>query len=172
MEPYYISTAQRLPESRRFIDQLIADCRADRFTLVHGDYSPKNILFHGDQLVLLDHEVIHFGDGTFDLGFALTHFLSKANHLPDHRRPLLLATHAFWQAYHSEHPQLTTTKTARAVRHTAACLLARVWGRSPLEYLSDTEGRRQTTLVLNLLDHLPKSIPDFIDSFHAGLTQP
>ena len=52
---------------------------------MHGDYSPKNVLVHDGRLVLLDHEVIHFGDPGFDLGFSLTHLLSKAHHLPAER---------------------------------------------------------------------------------------
>ena len=39
---------------------------------------------------LLDHEVAHFGDPAFDLGFSLTHLLSKALHLEAYR-PLFLA---------------------------------------------------------------------------------
>ena len=56
--------------------------------LVHGDFSPKNVLVYNRQLILLDHEVLHFGDPAFDIGFSLTHFLSKALHLPQKRRHL------------------------------------------------------------------------------------
>ncbi len=62
---------------------------------MHGDYSPKNILIHKDRLVLLDHEVIHFGDPAFDLGFSMTHFLSKAHHLPAQRREFASAAGSF-----------------------------------------------------------------------------
>ena len=36
--------------------------RSRRLTLVHGDFSPKNVLVYRGRLVLLDHEVIHWGD--------------------------------------------------------------------------------------------------------------
>src|SRR5439155_6949025 len=91
VEPYYAYTAERVPDARAFLRALIDDTRARRFTLVHGDYSPKNILVHQGRLILLDHEVIHWGDGAFDVGFALTHLLSKANHLPAHRRAFVKA---------------------------------------------------------------------------------
>ena len=45
--------------------------------LVHGDFSPKNILIHENRLVLLDHEVIHWGDPAFDVAFCLKHFFLK-----------------------------------------------------------------------------------------------
>ena len=63
----------------------------------HGDYSPKNVLIHEGRLVLLDHEVIHFGDPAFDLGFSLTHFLSKAHHLPALRREFAAAAGKYWR---------------------------------------------------------------------------
>ena len=99
VHPYYRFTAERNPDVAEFFARLIADMDASLFTVVHGDFSPKNILVHQGRLILLDHEVIHWGDPAFDLGFALTHLLSKANHLPLHRPVFLSAARKFWQAY-------------------------------------------------------------------------
>src|SRR5262249_18852415 len=71
VEPYYEYTAGQEPQAAAFLHALIADTRKRHVTLVHGDYSPKNILVHDGRLILLDHEVIHWGDPAFDLGFAL-----------------------------------------------------------------------------------------------------
>ena len=68
-------------------------------TLVHGDYSPKNILLHGSRMVLLDHEVIHWGDPAFDVGFSLTHLLSKAHYLADLRPTFADAARQYWHRY-------------------------------------------------------------------------
>ena len=71
VEPYYRATAAREPTADRFYAELTDHARATRLTLTHGDYSPKNVLVRPggvgdakgeDQLVLLDHEVIHWGD--------------------------------------------------------------------------------------------------------------
>jgi aminoglycoside phosphotransferase (APT) family kinase protein len=67
---------------------------------VHGDYSPKNVLIHGGRLTLLDHEVIHWGDPAFDVGFSLTHLLSKAHHRPARRRDFADAARTHWAIYH------------------------------------------------------------------------
>src|SRR5262249_34295871 len=83
VEPYYQYSAAQCPAAAVFLANLIAATRKRRLALVHGDYSPKNILVHASRLVLLDHEVIHFGDPAFDVGFALTHLLSKAHHVRD-----------------------------------------------------------------------------------------
>ena len=153
LEPYYAYTATQVPEAAAFIADLLRDTRATRLTLVHGDYSPKNVLVYQDQLVLLDHEVIHFGDPAFDVGFSLTHLLSKAHHLRPHRTAFLQAARQYWQTYFERLGAFDWAMPleSRAVRHTLACLLARVAGRSPLEYLGAEERARQHAFTLNLM---------------------
>ncbi len=171
LEPYYAYSAQQAPAAAAFLRSLVADTLACRITLVHGDYSPKNILIHGGRLVLLDHEVIHFGDPAFDLGFALTHFLSKAHHLPALRREFAAAALEFWRVYRGAlgEPHWAAHLEPRAVRHTLACLLARVVGRSPLEYLRPDERLRQRDVVLGMLPAAPACLADLVRRFEEGL---
>lgn len=171
LEPYYEYTASRVPEAAAFYAELLAETRAISTTLVHGDYSPKNVLVHNDHLILLDHEVIHFGDPGFDLGFSLTHLLSKAHHLLDHRHEFAAAARRYWSIYAQTigSSEWTTGLEARAVRHTLCCMLARVAGRSPLEYLSPDEKARQRAVVLELMTDPPKTVADLSDSFITGL---
>jgi len=185
IEPYYRYTAARQPVTARFFDELIAETAATRTALVHGDYSPKNILIGPENFVLLDHEVIHWGDPAFDIGFALTHLLSKSNHLHAQRTAFLDAARLFWKTYSEETgktesglgrdstpPGLWTNPMEdRAVRHTLGCLLARVDGRSPLEYLSPIERDRQRAIVLTLMKRPPVLIPDLIDWFGDQLSR-
>ncbi len=162
LEPYYRFTAARNPDTADFFGRLIEETLATRLALVHGDYSPKNILVFQGRLVLLDHEVIHWGDPAFDLGFSLTHLLSKAFHLPAHRQPLMEAARCYWEAYQKaagaigRQPEME----ARAVRHTLACLLARVDGRSPLEYFTAAERNQQRRRVRALLNEPPPRLGD------------
>jgi 5-methylthioribose kinase len=159
LEPYYAYTANQTTEAGAFLRELIADTRAARLTLVHGDFSPKNILIRNNSLVLLDHEVIHWGDPAFDLGFSLTHFLSKAHHLRAHREKFAAAAHWYWQSYDDNSCE------ERAVRHTLGCLLARVDGRSPLEYLDADERQRQRTAALRLIAAPPRAMDELIEQF-------
>lgn len=163
LEPYYIYSAGQTAAAGAFLRELIAETRAARRTLVHGDFSPKNILIRNHGLVLLDYEVIHWGDPAFDLGFALTHFLSKAHHLRAHRKKFADAAHLFWKSYNDNSCE------ARAVRHTLGCLLARVDGRSPLEYLEADERRRQRAAVLELMAAPPSAMDELIDRFLSCL---
>ena len=171
LEPYYGYAAVQVPEAANFLNELIEETRAHRETLVHGDYSPKNILIHDDKLILLDHEVIHYGDPAFDLGFSLTHFLSKAHHLPEKRRAFVEAAGLYWSVYREEIGHLSWTRDLeeRAVRHTLGCLLARVAGRSPLEYLDEGELACQKEVVIALMYDPPESVPVLIESFVGRL---
>jgi aminoglycoside phosphotransferase (APT) family kinase protein len=163
LEPYYAYSAIQTAEAGAFLRELMAETRATRLTLVHGDFSPKNILVRNNRLVLLDHEVIHWGDPAFDLGFSLTHFLSKAHHLRAHRGKFAEAAHWYWQSY------ADNACEARAVRHTLGCLLARVDGRSPLEYLDADERRRQRAAVLRLMAAPPTEMNELIERFLSCL---
>ena len=171
LEPYYGYSAQHAPAAAAFLDSLIRETLDCRITLVHGDYSPKNVLIHQDRLVLLDHEVIHFGDPAFDLGFSLTHFLSKAHRLPALRREFASAALEYWRVYSEAlgAPEWAADLEPRAVRHTLACLLARAVGRSPLEYLSPAERIRQRDVVLRFIPSVPATIADLISQFEEQL---
>ena len=163
LEPYYNYSAGQTVAAGAFLRELIAETRAASLTLVHGDFSPKNILIRNNGLVLLDHEVIHWGDPAFDLGFSLTHFLSKAHHLRAHRAKFAEAAHLYWKSYDDNACE------ARAVRHTLGCLLARVDGRSPLEYLDADERRRQRAAVLELMAAPPATMDELIERFLSCL---
>lgn len=167
LEPYYAYSAQRMPFAAPFLERLIEDTRATRYTLVHGDFSPKNVLIRNGLLVLLDHEVIHFGDGAFDLGFGLTHLLSKANHLRDRRGDFANSAKTFWLTYRRSIdgvPWLDVLEE-RVCRHTLACLLARCIGRSPLEYLRPEAAAAQANAASLMMEAPPSSVVDLVDRF-------
>jgi aminoglycoside phosphotransferase (APT) family kinase protein len=164
VEPYYRYTAHLSPQ---FLNSLIDETLATDVSLVHGDFSPKNVLIHGERMVLLDHEVAHFGDPAFDIGFAMAHFLSKAHHLADLRERFIDAAQEFWRSYQGWTPYAEFER--RCVRHSLACLLARVRGRSPLEYLSGEERSRQAEAILAIMRDAPRQFPALIERFEKEL---
>jgi aminoglycoside phosphotransferase (APT) family kinase protein len=167
LEPYYAFAAEHVPSAAEFLHRLIHETRATRLTLVHGDYSPKNVLIYAGRLVLLDHEVIHFGDPAFDLGFSLAHLLSKAHHVARLRGEFAAAAEDYWRQYRDALGPLpwAAELEPRAVRHTLGCLLARVAGRSPLEYLDAAARARQRDAVLALLDCPPTTVAGLAAAF-------
>jgi aminoglycoside phosphotransferase (APT) family kinase protein len=172
LKPYYEYTASRVREARGFFERLIRSTQQRRITLVHGDYSPKNILVDGDRLVLLDHEVIHFGDPAFDVGFSMTHLLSKSHHLREHREAFLQAAKRYWKEYFRrvEDVEWTDQLERHVIGHILGCLLARVAGKSKLEYLSETERKRQRDSVIAMLDDRPDDVPGLIRQFKHQIT--
>ncbi len=167
LEAYYLYTATQVPEVAPFIRQLVDDTRAVQRTLVHGDFSPKNILVYQDRLILLDHEVIHVGEPAFDVGFSMTHLLSKAHHLPEQRATFAEAARLYWRTYVETLGNVDWLEglETRSVKHTLACLLARVAGRSPLEYMNNTERAHQRAIVVQLIGERPTSMLNFINAF-------
>jgi 5-methylthioribose kinase len=172
LEPYYAYAAEQVPEAATFLHELIADTRARRLCLVHGDYSPKNVLVRNGRLVLLDHEVIHWGDPAFDVGFALTHLFSKANHTGN----VLFygAVERFRNVYAAAvGPTLWNAEMEGiAARHTLGCMLARVAGCSPLEYLDSAARARQLEAVVAAMGRpniwtLPRLVGLFAWAFSA-----
>lgn len=174
LEPYYEFTAARLPEAAGLLNDLSEGYEREQHTLVHGDFSPKNILIRGRQMILLDHEVIHVGDPAFDLGFSLTHLLSKAHHLHELRSVFLEAARAYWANYRRAVPVALRSEWGgdfekRVVRHTMACLLARAAGRSQLEYLTDGEKERQVAAVTGLLARRPTRVDELAACFGEAI---
>jgi 5-methylthioribose kinase len=167
LEPYYGYTARQVPAAADFLMSLIQRTRARRDTLVHGDFSPKNILVYQGRLVLLDHEVAHIGDPAFDVGFSLTHLLSKAHFRIEQRDDLARAADQCWHVYRHAlgAAPWQDDLDERAVQHTLACLLARVAGRSPLEYFQDAHRARQRQAVLALMAAPPRSVEALIPAF-------
>jgi 5-methylthioribose kinase len=168
LDPYYLYTAKRVPAAAPFLTDLVTTTRTIADCLVHGDYSPKNLLVRQGRLVLLDHEVVHLGDPAFDLGFSLAHLLSKSRHLPASRDALVTATFRYLAAYRAEGTVFDWPKLERrAVQHALACLLARARGRSQLEYLDEDEKDRQETAVLRLLGVPPVTVAGLAEGFLA-----
>jgi len=171
IEPYYAYTAEQVPTARSFLADVVSLTRANRICLVHGDFSPKNILVHEQELVLLDHEVAHFGDPAFDIGFSMAHLLSKAHHLKDHRAQFQEAALRYWTIYWRQvgGEDWSGGLEDRSVRSTLACLLARVAGRSKLEYLDQPERDTQQRLVISLMAETQAGVPALVSRFVGGL---
>jgi aminoglycoside phosphotransferase (APT) family kinase protein len=156
VEPFYQRVALRRPEVAPSLQPLIDDVLNQRVCLCHGDYSPKNLLWHGDAFTLVDFETCHWGDPAFDLGFFLSHLFLKAIHLPRRFAEFRWLMAGFWRGYQDTswfkpfEPLL-----AGAIAHLGACLLARVDGASPAPYLAEREKEPTRRLaILILREHL------------------
>lgn len=136
--PYLDAAAQRLPSHRealgRVADRLRRATVSGGTHLVHGDYSPKNLLVDGERVMVLDWEVAHAGDPMFDIAFMLVHLLSKSHALPEHAPELAQSAQAFLHAYSAAGASVDHAWTAQIL---GALVLGRTDGLSPLSYLTD-----------------------------------
>jgi aminoglycoside phosphotransferase (APT) family kinase protein len=147
IEPYLLYTAKAHPRHAARIEALAENLAKARIALMHGDVSPKNILCGPEGPVFLDAETACYGDPVFDLAFCLNHLLLKAAHRPRDARAYANSFDALRDAYLAG----VTWEDAPALdRRTAALLaalfLARVDGKSPVEYAIDKELVRSAAL--------------------------
>jgi 5-methylthioribose kinase len=157
VDPFYRRIQERRSEVAGAVQPLIDRMMAAREALCHGDYSPKNILTHDDRFTLVDYETAHLGDPTMDLGFCLSHLMLKAIKRSHDRQRHFELTRRFWQGYTAETTFLPQAELQRrGIEHLGVCLLARIDGTSPVEYLTE-EDKRETVRQMSrrvLLDHL------------------
>lgn len=154
IEPYLLTTAGRVPEAAAFLRAEAARLAATRLALVHGDFSPKNLLAGRDRLVILDAECGWFGDPAFDTAFLLAHLHLKALLHPG----AAALVPAFWTAYAAAAGKELESGTIRLL---LCLLLARVHGKSPAEYLDGRQRDFVSDFVLTNLPRPPASLAAF-----------
>jgi hypothetical protein len=152
LEPYLVATAQRHPSVRPRLERMVEELSSSSIGLVHGDVSPKNILIGPRAPVFLDAECAWYGDPAFDVAFCLNHFLLKCLVRKGDTALYLKSFDAFAHTY----LKLVDWEDRGALERRIANLLpalflARVDGKSPVEYIdsdSDRDLVRMTALAL------------------------
>ena len=152
LEPYLVATARAHPELAERLGALVERTAATRIALVHGDVSPKNILCGPDGPVFLDAECAWYGDPAFDIAFCLNHLLLKCLWVPDASGRFLACFDRLARAYLAG----VSWELPARIEHRAATLLpglflARVDGKSPVEYLTDESDRDRVRRVAGAL---------------------
>jgi fructosamine-3-kinase len=171
IEPIFRATAELHPDLRGHLDRLAERTIQTSLALVHGDVSPKNILLGAGGPVLLDAECAWFGDPAFDVAFCVNHLLMKSVLLPALMPDLLASARALvaahadridWEAPHACESRVATLLPALA--------LARIDGKSPVEYLDDTARQHVRDLARSLLFDGPTTIEAFLSAWAEGAT--
>jgi 5-methylthioribose kinase len=145
VEPFYRAVMDKNPDLQPVISGLIVEITTVKSTLVHGDFSPKNIMATQDHRpIVLDFEVAHIGNPVFDLAFLLAHLLCKIVYATqvDQKQALVETATQFLNTY-KQNTRLTVAESLP--HHIALIALARVEGVSPVNYL---DGPAQQQLVV------------------------
>ena len=218
IDPYHRAAAAVHPDLAGVIETEAQRMLKRGRALVHGDYSPKNIIVAGQSgnrtggapeamapagaPFLLDFEVAHLGNPVFDLAFMLNHLALKAIHRPELAPQYNAAARAFWTAYRmgsaagsragganasadtdtvistvsdtssdaasdAAHDSDAEALERDTVRQVGVLLLARVDGKSPVEYITDGE-RKDFVRGLGRAILLGKMA--WLDEVHSRLT--
>jgi len=165
LEPYLLTAGARNPPLEAYFQAEAARLADTSLALVHGDFSPKNILVSEDsaRIVVLDCEVAWFGDPAFDLAFFLNHLLLKALHSPARKERHLGLGRVFLGSYRSELGAHWSDELERRVcRLTLLLLLARLDGKSPVEYLENQPEKHQI-----LRDFVARELPATVAGFEG-----
>ena len=187
IDPYHRATAAAHPDLATAITAAANQMLGPPLSMVHGDYSPKNVIVSGAArdsadsaddtdnsdnaaVMLLDFEVVHLGHPAFDLAFMLNHLTLKALHRPEWAAQYNRAAASFWSEY------AATAATARGVaadlerdtiRQLGVLLLARVDGKSPVEYITTAAAKARVRRLARAI--LSGDLPHLAD-IHRILT--
>jgi aminoglycoside phosphotransferase (APT) family kinase protein len=155
IQPYLLATALRHPRLKEAFEAEASRLRAERSVLAHGDFSPKNILICPGRVVVVDCEAAWYGDAAFDVAFLLSHLFLKSIARP---------AAGFWRAmvesiwsgyggsrFANEAGSGQDVLEANVSRLLPMLMLARVDGKSPVEYLGESQQERVRRFAVSRL---------------------
>ena len=172
LEPYLLATARAHPDLADRLESLAAVTARTKRALVHGDASPKNILCGPRGPVFLDAECAWWGDPAFDLAFCLNHLLLKCLWTPAARDGFLRCFDALSAAYLAGVAwEPAAAAEARAAALLPGLFLARVDGKSPVEYITaEPDKDRVRRVARALLAAPPDRLGAVRTAWHRELT--
>ncbi len=173
LEPYLEATAKKHPDLRDVLFALSRKTAMTRRTMIHGDVSPKNILIGPDGPVFLDAECACIGDPVFDLTFCLNHFLLKCLWVPRVRASLLACFDAMASTYLAGVDwEPAGDLEARAASLLPGLFLARVDGKSPVEYVTERSDKDKVRrCARRLLRDPANALGDVLEAWKSELDQ-
>jgi aminoglycoside phosphotransferase (APT) family kinase protein len=170
VEPYLRATGRAHPKLAARFDELAHITLTRKRALVHGDISPKNILRGAEGPVFLDAECAWFGDPAFDLAFCLNHLLLKGAREGADRTRYIAAFSSMTSAYLAGVDWESAVEIeARAAALLPALFLARVDGKSPVEYLTrESERAAVRRCAEPLVAEPPPRLKDVADAWERA----
>jgi len=167
VDPYIRSLIPVYPQITTQLNGIIDMLLTSRTALIHGDISPKNILIKNKQPTFLDAECACFGDPAFDIAFCLNHLLLKSIFRPEYIENYMICFKALANTYFDNISwESKTDLDVRTSKYLPALMLARIDGKSPVEYLTDeTDKSHVREFAINTLINPIPSIIDFADAW-------
>lgn len=165
LDAYFNEVARVHPILKKVIKNIIQSYKKNSSTLVHGDFSPKNMLIYNKTIKYIDAETCNFGDPAFDVVYFANHLMIKSIHMPARKNIFLKYYKIFFTTY------LNNLKNSerdffydRCIKMIPIMLLARIDGKSPVEYIIKKSIKNKIRKIsFRLIKHPPKSINNLIE---------
>ncbi len=141
IEPYLLKAAERNPTLSLILQKEAQGLQQTRLALIHGDWSSKNMLTDGQRIVVLDWEVACFADPAFDVAFFMNLIYLKSLYNRKYSDDYFRLINAFLATYQRLNPYYDGDLERRIIRLTLMLMLARIDGKSPVEYITELHDR-------------------------------
>jgi aminoglycoside phosphotransferase (APT) family kinase protein len=162
LEPYFVAAAEENPWVETRLFEAIEHLRHYRTALIHGDVSPKNVLIHKTRPpVLLDAECACWGDPAFDVAFLASHLLLKSAHMSRFRGWFYESNRRLVESYEAAAEPVSE----RLCLLVPALILARIDGKSPVDYFTDKVRSKVRDTAVRVLQQPPASYATFCDDW-------
>ena len=143
VSPYIEFILQKHPQLNDFAQPIIRLLMDSEITLIHGDFSPKNIMTDSDKISIMDYEVAHYGHPAFDLAFFSNHFILKAIKNKAWAASYLNMMEYMMDIYFSTVNFMPADELEKAyIQLLSLLMIARVDGKSPAEYIIEESDKQ------------------------------
>ena len=151
ISPYFEFTANKYPQLKSCFEEIIKIMMESKISLIHGDYSPKNIMIVNDEIKVLDYEVACYGHPAFDLAFFSNHFILKAVLFDEFSKGYLDMLDIMVKRYFEKMTFMSKEEFEPVfVKTLAILMLARIDGKSPVEYLVGNEAKQNLVRKISI----------------------
>lgn len=151
ISPYFEFTTKKHTEISKLCEELTHLMMDSAISLVHGDYSPKNIMIMGEKIQVLDFEVAHYGHPAFDLAFLVNHIILKSVKFEEYAAGYLALAEYMMKRYLSQMTFMNQKEFEPVFVKTLQMLfLARIDGKSPVEYLCSEPLKQEKVRKISL----------------------
>ena len=138
IHPYFHATAEKHPKLKSEFAKAASRLKAAKTCLIHGDFSPKNLMVNENKVIIIDAETACYGDPTFDIAFLLSHLTLKSFLFPQQGAIFMQLVESFLEQYKVNSKEIITLDENWLTDLIQLLLLARVDGMSPVEYLPES----------------------------------
>ena len=152
---FYGGMATTWPEFAPLIRDLSDELMESRECVVHGDFSPKNVLHGPSGTWVLDYEVTHQGAPVFDLAYMCAHLNLKAIKRSREKDLVAQTLQNFLTAYAEHGGSLPSNISA----HAGVITAVRVVGISQVNYFDEAQKLRAISRARDLLEGASVLIP-------------